>query len=121
MQSSAAAQRRLVDTSRRCKYCLFAENITEDLTFVFVCFAGDLANVWLMANLLPSHSILTITGDELSGILKDKAAPSTLIWGRTHIGVSLLKALQNDQILEFDDVAEVENFELNGSNHLVVA
>lgn len=73
-----------------------------------------------MASLLPSHSILTVSGHDLSRILQEKPAPSTLAWGRTHIGVGLLKALRNNQQLEFSDDAEVENSELNGRNHLVV-
>lgn len=73
-----------------------------------------------MASLLPSRSILTITDHDLPHILQDEAAPSTLTWGRAHMGVGLLKALRNNQMLEFDDCAEVENAELNGCNHLVV-
>ena len=53
-------------------------------------------------------------------MLKEKPALSRLAWGRTSIGVGLLKALRNNQLLEFTDDAEVEYAELNGKSHLVV-
>lgn len=73
-----------------------------------------------MASLLPSRSILTISGQDLSRKLQEKPAPSTLAWGRTNIGVGLLKALRNNQLLEFSDDAEVGNTELSGRSHIVV-
>ena len=73
-----------------------------------------------MASILPSSSILKINGHDLSQVLKKKATRSTLVWGRANIGAGLLKALKNNQLLEFTDDAEVENVELMEKKHLVV-
>lgn len=73
-----------------------------------------------MLSLIPSSRILVINGNNLSHLLKEKPIPSRLAWGRTNIGVGLLKALQNNQLLEFTDDVDVENAELNGKDHLVV-
>lgn len=54
-----------------------------------------------MANLLPSKSILTITANELDATLRERPAPSVLKWGRNNIGVGLLTALRENQLLEF--------------------
>lgn len=73
-----------------------------------------------MRRLLPSKSVQTISDDELTCLLQEKPALSTLSWGRSHIGVGLLRALRNNQILEFSDEAPVDCAELSDAKHLVV-
>ena len=73
-----------------------------------------------MASLLPSKSILTITANELDEALRERPAPSVLKWGRNNIGVGLLTALREKQLLEFTDGEETRNAELKGRQHLVV-
>lgn len=73
-----------------------------------------------MARLLPSKSILTITADDLERLLRERAHQSVLKWGRDNIGVGLLTALRNNQLLEFSDDAETRNAEVKGKGHLVV-
>lgn len=73
-----------------------------------------------MANLLPSKSIQTITANELDATLRERPSSSVLKWGRNNIGVGLLTALRENQLLEFTDGAETRNAELKGRQHLVV-
>lgn len=73
-----------------------------------------------MVGLLPSWSVLKINGNDLSRVLNDKPTPSRLSWGKTNIGVGLLKALRNNQLIEFANDAKVESAVLTGKNHLVV-
>ncbi|WJS04203.1 hypothetical protein [Roseibium aggregatum] len=73
-----------------------------------------------MASYLPSKSILTTTTHDLVRALRERPPPSVLKWGRNHIGVGLLTALRNNQVLEFSDGAETRNAELKGRKHLVV-
>ena len=73
-----------------------------------------------MRRLLPSKSVQTISDEELTCLLQEKPALSTLSWGRSHIGVGLLRALRNNQILEFSDEAPAACAELSGAKHLVV-
>lgn len=73
-----------------------------------------------MANLLPSKSIQTITANKMDANLRERPAPSVLKWGRCNIGVGLLTALRENQLLEFTDGAETRNAELKGRQHLVV-
>lgn len=73
-----------------------------------------------MSDLLPSRTMLTITARDLDSILKEKPPPSVLKWGRSQIGVGLLTALRNNQVIEFSDGAETRNAEQKGKKHLVV-
>lgn len=73
-----------------------------------------------MVGLLPSRSILTATAQDLDRILEERPPPAVLKWGRSHIGVGLLTALRNDQVIEFSDGAETSASELIGRSHLVV-
>ncbi|WP_147450630.1 hypothetical protein [Rhodophyticola porphyridii] len=73
-----------------------------------------------MADLLPSRSILTATAQDLARVLQKNLPPAVLKWGRSHIGVGLLTALRNDQVIEFSDGAGTKTYELNGRSHLVV-
>jgi hypothetical protein len=73
-----------------------------------------------MARLLPARSLFSITGQDVSRILKVKPPPATLTWGRTYIGIGLLKALRSDRAIEFTDTGEVGSAELSGRRHLVI-
>ena len=80
-----------------------------------------------MTKILPSNCIQTINATTLSATitylekkLKKVSTRSTLAWGKSNIGIGLLKAMRNNQLLEINNDGKVETAELNEKKHLVV-
>lgn len=73
-----------------------------------------------MRALLPATSVRSVVDADIAQLLHSRLAPPTLRWGRTEIGVGLLEALRNDQLIEFHDEPSPAVASFSGAEHLVV-